>query len=361
MLTALVFLIILLSAVLVHELAHYLNARSVGLPVRAFSVGMGPVLFRHTWRGTEWRFSLFPIGGYVDLPGMAPTVDADGNLQHPTGGMAAKPLPQKLWVLLGGVIANFLLGVALITAVILIAPGYRQITSNVTPTEEGAVIADVIPGSAAAGAGLQVDDQIIAINGHQDPDRERVIREIRGADRLELSLLRGDARVEIALPWPPEGSEGRPLLGVQLRPLSIEDLGVGVGQASGEALWFSIRLLPEAVQGFARGFAATLVGRQSEEVAGPVRIVSLVNQATRIGVAPVLLLAAVINLSLAIFNLLPIPGLDGGRMLLATVVSLRGRPFRPGQEEKFHFLGIMLVLALIALITFNEISDLIRG
>ena len=115
MLTALVFLIILLSAVLVHELAHYLNARSVGLPVRAFSVGMGPVLFRHTWRGTEWRFSLFPIGGYVDLPGMAPTVDADGNLQHPTGGMAEKPLSQKLWVLLGGVIANFLLGVVLIT------------------------------------------------------------------------------------------------------------------------------------------------------------------------------------------------------------------------------------------------------
>ena len=96
-------------------------------------------------------------------------------------------------------------------------------------------------------------------------------------------------------------------------------------------------------------------------MAGPVGIVSLVNQSIQIGLAPVLMLAAVINLSLAVFNLLPIPGLDGGRMLLAIVAAVRGRPFRPGQEETIHFFGVMAVLAMIVLITFNELSGIFRG
>src|SRR5690625_5913006 len=83
MLTALVFLLIITVSVSIHEFAHYLNARSVGVEVRAFSVGMGPVLWKRKWRGTEWRLSLLPLGGYVDLPGMAPKVDDEGNLHHP--------------------------------------------------------------------------------------------------------------------------------------------------------------------------------------------------------------------------------------------------------------------------------------
>ena len=107
MLTALIFLAILMTAVLIHELAHYLNAKSVGLPVESFSVGMGPVIWRRMWRGTEWRLSLLPIGGYVNIPGMAPKQDETGNLQHADEGFATKPLWAKLWVLVGGVLANF--------------------------------------------------------------------------------------------------------------------------------------------------------------------------------------------------------------------------------------------------------------
>ena len=143
MITALIFLLILLSAVTIHELAHYFNAKTVGLPVRKFSVGVGPVVLRRVWNDTEWRLSLFPIGGYVDLPGMAPELDDEGNLQHATNGMAIKPLPEKLWVLAGGVIANFFLGVILISVVIVIAPDYRQITANAVPLETGAVISNV--------------------------------------------------------------------------------------------------------------------------------------------------------------------------------------------------------------------------
>lgn len=362
MLTAIVFLLIITSAVVVHELAHYLNARSVGIPVRAFSVGMGPVLLRRRWAGTEWRISLFPVGGYVDLPGMAPKVDEDGNLQHPDEGMALKPLPAKLWVLIGGVIANFVLGVILLTAAVATEPMNRILTAGVTPAESGASIAGVVDGSRADALGLVEGDEIAAINGIATPDRSTVIREIGATEGvLELTVVRGSERIELETPWPPDGAGDRPLLGIQLAPLEIEDLSVPLPQAFGESLVFGVRILPDMVRGFVSGFGSALLGRQNEDVAGPVGMVALVNQATRVGLAPVLLLAAIINFSLAVFNLLPIPGLDGGRMLLATVAAIRGRPFRPGQEEAWHFVGVMAVLALIVLITVNELGSFLRG
>ncbi|UCH26160.1 MAG: site-2 protease family protein [Trueperaceae bacterium] len=361
MTTALIFISILLTAVLVHELAHYLNARSVGVPVRAFSIGMGPVIYRRVWQGTEWRISLLPLGGYVDLPGMAPKVDENGKLQHPEDGMAKTSFPEKVWVLLGGVIANFLLGILIITAVILLEPNYRTITSGVAPGESGAKIVGVIEGSHAEEIGLSSGDTISSINGIESPNRTQVIETIQQADQLILQIDRSGSILSFTTPWPPEDSRETPLLGIQLEPLLFEDLSVGPWQAVTESASFGVRVVPQMIRGFVAGFGSALIGRQNQEVAGPVGIVNLVNQARRIGVVPVLFLAAIINFSLAVFNLLPIPGLDGGRILLATIVAIRGKPFKPGQEETIHFLGFMAVLALIVLVTFNEISGILRG
>jgi regulator of sigma E protease len=359
MLTAIVFIVILMSAVLVHELAHYLNARSVGVPVRAFSIGFGPVLWRTTWRGTEWRISLLPLGGYVDLPGMAPKVADDGSVQHPDEGMALKTLPEKVWVLIGGVLANFVLGVVLVTAAVQLEPGYREITTGAPVGVSGARIAGVADGSVAAAIGLQAGDVIASINGLRDPTPEQVIGQIRDSDGLDLIIERDGRRIDTSTPWPPEGSEERPLLGIQITPVSVES--VGVLTALGESAWFGLRIVPDMVTGFVRGFGGALTGSTGDNVAGPVGIVTMVNQSVQIGLAPVLMLAAIINLSLAVFNLLPIPGLDGGRMLLATVAAIRRKPFRPGQEETIHFFGVMAVLAMIVLITFNELSGLFRS
>jgi regulator of sigma E protease len=360
MLTALIFLLIIMVSVMVHELAHYLNARSVGVPVRAFSVGMGPVVWRRTWAGTEWRVSLLPLGGYVHLPGMAPKVDEDGNLQHPDEGMATKTLPQKLWVLVGGVIANFLLGTLLVATALVQEPAYRAITSGAV-VEAGASIEGVVGRSPAEALGLQAGDRIAHLNGIEDPSREQVVNTVRTADHLALTVERAGALHEFTLPWPPPNSGSPPQLGIRLAPVELMDVEVGFGEALGEALSFSVRAVPQMVVGFVRGFGSALSGAPNEDVAGPVGMVSAINQAAQVGLAPLLLLAALINLSLAVFNLLPVPGLDGGRMMLATVVALRRRPFRPGQEEAIHFIGIMAVLALIVLITFNELGGIIRG
>ena len=357
MLTALVFLAILTSAVMIHEFAHFFNAKSVGLEVRAFSVGMGPVVWRKLWRGTEWRVSLLPLGGYVDIPGMAPKQDELGTLQHPDEGFATRTLPQKLWVLVGGVLANFALAILLMSVVLTNDPLTRVgVLGLDVPTQTE--IGGVVEGSAAQRLGLQAGDRVLAVNSVQNPDVQQLIDTIHSADGLELTLLRNGETVTVTTDWPPYGVEV-PQLGVSIGAVPTElPPNPSLLQAVGESTTFLVRAVPQAITGFVRGFAAVFMGRQTEEVAGPVQLVTYTSQAARAGFVKVLFLAALINFSLAIFNLLPIPGLDGGRMLLAVIVSLRGKPFKPGQEEFIHFLGFMAILAFMVLITFNEVSGL---
>lgn len=358
MLTALTFALILTSAVVVHELAHFLNARSVCVPVRAFSVGIGPVIARWRARGTEWRISLLPLGGYVDLPGMGPKVGEDGELRHPDEGIATKGWAAKIWVLIGGVIANYLLGIVLLAWAVVLQPGYRELTTGVVPEAGGSTIGVVVEGSAAEQLGILPGDRVLALNDVTDPLPEQIVEQVRSADSLRFTLERDGDVLEIDTAWPIVPVDGTPLLGVQIAPILP---AVTFPQALSEAAMFGVRIVPDMVRGFVQGFGAAITGRENDDVAGPIGMVSLVNQATRIGLAPVILLAAVINFSLAVFNLLPIPGLDGGRMLLTTVIALRGKPFRPGQEEQLHFIGIMAVLALIVLITFRELGALFGG
>lgn len=359
MLTAIVFILILGSAVFVHELAHYLNARSIGVPVRAFSIGMGPVLAKVQWQGTEWRLSLLPIGGYVLIDGTVPEEGEDGELRYPDHGLASKRLPGKLWVLVGGILANYAFGVVLLTAAIQLNPVIQEAVLGIPVRESGAEIVGVAPESAAARLGLQEGDVIASINGVADPERDAVIAQIQNSESLELVLARDGEQVEVSTAWPPPEATDAPVLGVSLAPLEIERPPVLA--TAGSSAWFAVRVFPDMVVGFVRGFASVLTGQQSEEVAGPVGMATMVGQAASVGLAPVLLLAAIINFSLAVFNLLPIPGLDGGRMLLYGIAAIRGRPFKPAHEATIHFIGYAALFTLIILITVNELGGLLGG
>ena len=108
--------IILGLATFLHELAHYALARWQGVAVKSFSVGMGPVLLRRMWCGTEWRISALPLGGYVEIDGMAPVEGEDGKMHPPTTGYAALPLLGKIAVILAGPLMNLVLALGLMTA-----------------------------------------------------------------------------------------------------------------------------------------------------------------------------------------------------------------------------------------------------
>ena len=362
MLTAIVFLLILTVSVVIHELAHYFNARSVGVPVRAFSVGMGPVLLRKQWRGTEWRLSLLPLGGYVDLQGLTPEEAADGTMRYPDTGFMQKNFWQKAWVLVGGVIANFVLAVLLLASVITADPNLpvrAAITGETLATRT--VFTQILPNSSAERLGLEPGDEVLRFNGLQNPDQAQVQELIRSASELNLLVQRGDEQVRVSSPWPLEETDGAPQLGVGISTRVVGSLPpVAFGTAVVKTTGFLVQVVPETVRGFVRGFGQTFAGQRSQDVVGPVGMVGMAGQATQGGWLSILTFAGLINFSLALFNLLPIPGLDGGRILLAAVAALRGRPFKPGQEEFVNFLGIAVLMLFVVLISFGEVGDLLR-
>ncbi len=361
LLTAVVFITIITVSVVIHELAHYFNARSVGVPVRAFSVGMGPIIWRKQWRGTEWRLSLLPLGGYVDLKGLAPEQGEDGELYYPDEGFMKKNFLQKFWVLIGGVIANFILAILLISVAVTAAPNSngRYFVTGETPQSWGVALQEVMPDSPAERLGIQPGDIVLSVNGVQDPNMEEFRDVVQNASELSLVLQRDGEEVTVQTPWPPEGAES-PLLGVGLIPLEVGELPpISYGTALVETTTFLARIVPESITGIVGGFGSALSGQRSENVAGPVGIVTMTGQAARSGLIPVLFFAGIINFSLALFNALPVPGLDGGRILLSGVVALRGKPFKPGQEEFVNFLGIAFLMFFVVLITFGEVGDLI--
>ena len=358
MVTALIFMLILTTAVTIHELAHYFNAKSVGLEVDSFSVGMGPVLLRKKWRGTEWRLSALPLGGYVMIPGMTGEQGEDGEFRHATTGFATKPLWAKLWVLVGGVVANFILAILLLATVLSAEPMMRLQISDLD-VQMTAAAQTVQPGSEAERLGLEAGDLITRVNGIENPDTQELIDEVQTAQGLELTILRGDETLQFSTDWPPENVEV-PLLGIGIGDAPLEPVpSINFFQAINEASSFLINIIPETIEGFGRGIGDAVAGQQSENVAGPVQIVNITNQARQAGIIPVLFIAAMINFSLAVFNLLPIPGLDGGRMVLSTLIAIRGKPFKPGQEEFINFLGVAAVIMIMVLITFNEVRGLL--
>ena len=354
-------LLIILAATFMHELAHYLAARAQGVLVRSFSVGMGPVLLRRTWHGTEWRVSALPIGGYVEIDGMAPDTAPSGELVHPHHGFARLPAWGKVAVLLAGPVMNLLLAFLILT-------GNFAANGVQTPRPERAAISTVLPGSRAEGLGLRAGDEVVAIDGQPLPARETVAGQAVGgwtqlgralavAGPHTFTLERGGVRRDVRFAWTPTVNGQKARLGIGYgEGFSVRR--VGLAQATGLSARTIVEAVPQVLRAFGTLFGRlfTLDLRQDQGVVGPVGTVQVVSQAVTAGGWTLLLIAATINLSLGFFNLLPIPGLDGGRILLVLVGALRGRPLSFAQESAVTAAGFGLVMLLSLFVVVRDLS-----
>lgn len=331
------FLVIIGVSVFVHELGHYLAARVQGVRVKAFSIGFGPVLLRRAAWGTEWRLSAIPLGGYADIEGLLP--------EEKGRGYDALPFPGKLWVLVAGVLMNLLLAWALL--------GYLFSAQGVPEATGRAVILEVLPGSPAEGAGLRAGDVLLQVDG-LPLSAPQGINRVKTPGTHTLTVLRGGEEVTLRLTW----REGMERLGVVYQP-EVRFRKVGFLEGVGLAVARSVGFLPQMVQALVGGVVGALSGNPDSGVVGPVGLVAEAGRAAKEGLFRLLELTAAINLSLALFNLLPIPALDGGRILLLFL----GRLFRlrPEQEAAVHYLGFLFLLLLILAVTFQDIRRLLGG
>lgn len=347
-----IWLLVIQIAVIIHEGAHYLVARMQGARVSAFSVGMGPVLYSFKAKGTDWRLSALPIGGYVMIDDLGPD-SLDGHQKA-----RLTPLG-KIAVLFAGPLSNWLLAILLMAGV-FVSQGVPQTDFS------KATIQNVLPNSAAEKDGLKSGDVLIAIDGKPLPQQEVVDGQprmgymklqdaIRSKEPNTLTFQRGDRQIQVNLTfeWKPGaryGVEYSPKQNIKPVPNYFVALGEAVNQ--------SIQIVPQALQSFARGITQTFTAplTPSSEVAGPVASAQAAGtMAQQGGIWGVLTFATLVNMSLAIFNLIPIPGLDGGRILLVLIQMIMRRPLQPNHEAMINFTGFVFLMAFMVLVLLGDI------
>ena len=354
------FLAVLTVIVFVHEMGHYLVARWNGVAIQTFSIGFGRELFGwNDKHGTRWRISAIPLGGYVRFVGdmnaaSTPDNDAIANADPELAPrlFANKNVWQRISVVAAGPIANVILTFVILYALLL---GYGRY--SVPP-----VVGEVIVGSVAEAAGLQSGDVIVAVDGYVVRGFEDFQRFVATSpDRqVTLELERKGAPQTILLT--PESTEiedrfgnmqriGR--IGVSrdvaetdltlYRPGPIEAVGMTVEE---------IRFIVQRTGAFLGDF---FVGRGDiEQLGGPVKVAKVSGEVATLGVIALINLMALLSLNIGIFNLLPVPMLDGGHLLYYLVEAVRGRPLSiKVQEIGFRF-GFALVLALMVFTLFND-------
>ncbi len=355
-----VFLLILTVVVFVHELGHYLVARWCGVKIETFSIGFGPELFGwYDKAGTRWRVSALPLGGYVKMFGDADPASTPDNHREFTDAEKAvafqyKTVWQRIAVVVAGPAMNFIFGIAAL-AILLAVYGEPR---------NAPVIDQVQENSAAAEVGLQKGDRVVEAAGQQVKswqDLQKIIQMSVG-EPIALVVTRDDQRLDLLAH--PQIKEVTDLFGnVHKTPL----LGILPDTAATELVRFnpatalaeSVTQTWDMVGATLKGIGQMILGqRDSSEVGGPLRIAKGAGAAAKIGLGGVAYYIILLSINLGLFNLFPVPLLDGGHLLFYGIEALRGRPLGARAQEYGFRLGLFLVFALMLFTTRNDLLDL---
>ena len=353
--SALAFVAVLGVLVFVHEFGHYLAARWCGVHVEVFSIGFGPAIA--TWRdrvGTVWKLAWLPLGGYVKLHGQERPEAANESRGSTTSFrwlagkvFHEKPVGSRTLVVAAGPIANFVLAMVLFG--VLFATAGRPIMLPVA--------GDVLTNSAASRAGLHVHDRIVAIDGTPIGSFEDVQRIISAHpdQRLTVTVKRSDAILDLPVLTDARESDGRKVgvLGIRGGEVAYQRLRVP------QALWGGVTETWQITWETIVGVAQMISGqRGTEDLGGPLRIAQLSGEVAHLGFAILVSFIAVLSVNLGLINLFPIPILDGGHLLFYMAEAIRGRPVPPRAQEYGFRAGLVLLVGLFLLATWNDLTHL---
>lgn len=358
LLPVLAFILVLSLLVLAHELGHFMVAKRVGIRVEEFALGMGPRLVSAKRGETVYSLRALPLGGFCKMAGEDAAGGALSAAELPSGERerqyGAKTPGQRALVLSAGPVMNFVLA-GLVYAVLF--GGYGIPIGWVA----GAVVGDVSPGTPAAEAGILPRDQIVTVNGtpvHTWEEMADLVSRNPGR-QVMLGVKRpgrpGILRVPVTpqrLPRPGH-PEGMGFLGVIRKSDEVKRVGAL------EALRLGFLQAWQVLVAMLVGLWQLVTGKVAGPLTGPVGIARMTGQAARYGLNSVLELTAFLSINLGIINLLPIPALDGGRLVFLGAEVVRGRPLNPEREGFIHFLGFALLMLFLAVVTLKDLERLL--
>ena len=332
--------------IVVHEAGHMLVARLMGMRVEQFSVGFGPSLLR--WRGpvTTYQIALIPLGGYVKIAGMNPQ---DQLPEDDPGSYANKAPWRRFLVILAGPLTNYLFAVIIMVGVYA-SWGLPQ------PKEVVGGIRSVLTGSPAFKAGLKPGDRILTISGARVQSNDQARKLIMASKGAALPLVVSRAGAKLPLKVTPEMKGKRYLIGIGF-DYELSFIPLTAGQSLLAAVLFPVEKSLMALGNLGRLFSGQ-VG--VDQMGGPVAIVRQLKLSFDSGLLTALTFMALLNVLLGVFNLLPLPALDGGRLIFLGFTLVTRRQVNQRIENAVHMVGFIILLGLLLLLTFGDTAKLIK-
>lgn len=327
--TAILAIILFCVMIFPHELGHYIAAKRLGVKVNEFAFGMGPVIWKKQKGETLHSIRLFPIGGFCSMEG------EDEDSDEPRAFNNKKPW-QKIIILAAGSFMNVLCAILIMSIVV----GVLGFTTTTIDT--------VSEGSPAETAEIMAGDEITAIDGQPIEAWTDVSAAIASAEGGQIIMtVQRDGRTLEAAVTPEQTQDGAYLIGITSRVSHNPFRAVAEGAKS---TW---NITASMFQTLSQLFTGQL---GADSLSGPVGMVQMVSQTTQYGWWYYGFLTALICINLAIINMLPLPALDGGRIIFVIISMITGRPVSQKVEGTVHFVGIMLLFGLMAYVTFNDIT-----
>lgn len=355
--SAIAIILVLGGLIFFHELGHFSVARAFGVGIRTFSLGFGPALYKFKRGRTEYKLSAIPLGGYVSMVGESPDDDINSpeNSEFTEEDSFTKRKPwQRMCIVAAGPIANLLLAFLIYWA-LFVANGQFQLLPE---------IGAVRPDSPAAIAGLEKGDSVLSISGTKIKYWEDISDSIAKHGGKELTILVNRDGKDLTFKVTPSLLSRKNLFGEDEKTYLI-----GV-QAAGKTENISLGFIGSAAAAFDQTWSMTVLTVEgfikliervipAETVGGPIMIAQLVSQQAEQGLVAVLALAALISINLGVLNLLPVPVLDGGHLVMLVYETIVGKPVPAKVMDYSIRVGIFLLLTLMVWATFNDVSRLL--
>ena len=329
---------IIVLLILAHEFGHFVTAKLTGVKVEEFGLGFPPRLAGVRLGETLYSLNLLPLGGFVRLLG-------EEDPSNPRS-LAGKRIPVRLLVLSAGSLMNILLPVFLFSA------------SYMIPQETAAgrvVLEEIAPGSPAEQAGLAPGDQIVQAGGHELLNSADLIYRIQLSlgSPLELKVLRGGQPLEVTVVprWRPPPEQGAVGISVTTEDPQVRTVSYPFWRAipmGAETLVDTLKIFRNEVWGW-------FVRRTAPEVGGPIAVVQIAGEIAQAGPGPLLAFAAFLSINLAVINLFPLPGLDGGRLAFVLLEAVRRKRISPRRENLVHLIGMLLLIVLLIVISYYDL------
>ena len=358
-------LIVFSAVIAIHEFGHFTVAKLCGIQVNEFSIGMGPVLWKKIYKGTQYSLRALPVGGYVALEGEeSPESQQAEEARDEREAEEENPVPpeqrtgiplneapvwQRVLVMVAGAFMNFVLG--FVVLVILVAAQEGAITSKTIYSIEN----DALCGQT----GLQAGDEIVAVNGRRCFVANDILYELvrTEAYRARFTVKRDGQKVE--LPdvqfdtWQDENGQTHMTLGFTVYGIKKTPLNV-LKEAWNSTLYYG-RIVFTSLEDLVRG-------RESiNNLSGPVGIVTAIGQAASYGWQDLLELLALITINLGVFNLLPFPALDGGKVVFLIIEGVTGHAVPEKLQGTLTIAAFALLFGLMLFATYNDIIRLVTG